>query len=94
MSEDKEKIWTDWLEIGDPLAPLAFILDKDENIISKVFSYNIVTKEAIVYEVNENNHLVLDKYGEPKKNKVVLEGSRLVFRKTPITLKVNRNDDL
>lgn len=77
---------TNTLTLNHPCAKHVVILDKDNNVITKIITYNIETKEADVYDTNEDGSAKINGDKLVTK-KVILEGSRLLFRVYPEKLK-------
>lgn len=70
MATKLNPIISDVIEDTDKIVNDIFVVDKDGNKITRIKSYNNLTKEAVIYL-----------RGIDETETVILEGSRIVFRK-------------
>lgn len=68
---------TNVITAGHPGSAFMVVVDKAGKEIKGVISYNIETREAVVYELDEAGMILKDK----KTKQVVLRGSKLMFVK-------------
>lgn len=81
-----ETIWTEEIKEGDFIAPYVKILDKNGNEITKVISYNTLTKRVVRYKTDHRGKVVIMAlFVNPVKYKLetetfIADGSYLVFK--------------
>jgi hypothetical protein len=62
----------------DKISKYISVVDENNNVIRQVKSYNNKTKEAEIYKVDDNGKVIIEN-GEFVVEKVVLNGTRIVF---------------
>ena len=81
-----ETIWTEEIKEGDFIAPYVKILDKNGNEITKVISYNTLTKRVVRYKTDHKGKVVtMALLVNPIKYRLetetfIADGSYLVFK--------------
>ena len=78
---DKNR-YSEIIEAGDPCAHQIVVVDENDNMLSKVWSFNNDTKEVIFIVVDETDRKKL-KYEDGKQvfKSIIMPGARLMFRR-------------